>query len=333
MANADDIISLCNQALYLLGAKTITALDQGTKEANLCNNLYDFNRRNLLRSHLWNFAIMRGELAEYNLLLNGNMEDGSLTTLSDWTAASDATLHRHSTAPYAGTYCMEINGGSLANPYAYQHKATIREFEQLSFDVHVKAGTEATYKIQIYDVTNGVYINDDYDTENEATTSWAAIDTIDFDVPKDCEAIRVILMQIAAGAAGTTIFFDNAKLTYNQWGYEYGYELPGACLRVIQMEDLSYEFKIERGILFTDESECKIMYIYDEETVATFDKLFYDALVAKLAWDMAWPLTHSNTFTETAAKRFELTIGQAKSIDGQEGTPPEFEADTWLDAR
>jgi len=332
MSNTDDIISLCNQALYLLGANVITALDQGTKEANLCNALYDFNRRNLLRSHLWNFAIMRGELAEYNLLLNGNMEAGSSTVLESWTAGSDATLHRHSTLPYAGTYCLEINGGSLANPYAYQD-ITVREFDEMSLNFYVKAGTEATYKIHIYDVTNGAYINSDYDTEIEATTSWAAGTEIDFDVPKDCTSIRIILMQIAAGAAGTTIFFDNVTVTHDQWGYEYGYELPGACLRVIQLEDLSYEFKIERGILFTDESECKIMYIYDEETVATFDKLFYDALVAKLAWDMAWPLTHSTSFTEAAQKRFDLTIGEARSIDGQEGTPPEFESDTWLDAR
>lgn len=327
MANSDDIISLCNEALYLLGAKVITALDQGTKEANLCNALYAVNRQRLLRSHLWNFAINKAELEEYNLLTNGLFEIDDPP--DSWTAGSDADLDRHATAPYAGDYCLEINGGSLANPYAYQ-AITVREFEELSLSVYVKAGTGTGYQIKVYDVTNSVYI--DAGTSSTATTSWAE-ETVNFNVPEGCTSIQIQLYHIMTGGAGTTLFYDNAKVTYDQWGYEYGYELPTACLRVLQMEYLSYEFKIERGLLFTDEEEAKISYIYDEETVATFDKLFYDALVAKLAWDMCWPLTHSATLTKQKEDTFKEIISEARSVDGQEGTPPEFEADTWLNAR
>ena len=326
MANADDIITLCNQALYLLGAKPITALDQGTQEANLCNAFYAAERRNLLRGHLWNFAINRAELAEYNLLTNGLFEVGAPP--DDWTAGSDAALSRND-VPYAGSYCIQIVPGSLANPYAYQ-AVTVREFEELSLSVYVKAGTGTGYQVKVYDVTNGVYIS--AGTSSTATTSWVEV-TVDFDVPSGCESIQIQLFHIATGGAGTTLFYDDAKLTHNQWGYEYGYELPSGCLRVIQMEDLSYEFKIERGLLFTDESECKIMYIYNEETVETFDKLFYKALVDKLAWLMCWTLTHSATFTKQMQDNFEKSLSEARSTDGQEGTPPEFEVDTWLDAR
>lgn len=329
MANADDIITLCNQALYLLGANPITALDQGTQEANLCNAFYAAERQNLLRGHLWNFAINRAILSEYNLLLNPLFELGSEPPES-WILGNTANLDRHATAPYAGTYCLEINENTDDDPYAYQ-AVTVKEFEKYALEVYVKAGTEATYKVAVYDMTNSAYI--DAGTEAEATASWAIYEATDFTIPKDCTSIQIRLFQIAASGAGTTLFYDNAKLTHADWGYTHAYELPGDCLRTLQMEDLSYEFKIERGLLFTDESTAEILYIADEETVATFDKSFYKALVDKLAWLMCWPLTHSATFTKQMQDNFEKSSSEARSTDGQEGTPPEFEANTWLDAR
>ena len=189
MANADDIIALCNQSLYLLGAKVITALDQGTQEANLCNQFYDSERKKLLRRHPWNFAIHRAVLSEYNALLNPGFELGSEPPES-WTLGNTANLDRHATAPYAGTYCLEINENTDDDPYAYQ-AVTVKEFEKYALEVYVKAGTEATYKVAIYDVTNSAYI--DAGTNAEATTSWAKHEATDFTIPKDCTSIQIQL--------------------------------------------------------------------------------------------------------------------------------------------
>lgn len=56
-------VQICNRALIRLGADTITALTEDTKEGRLCNILYDQLRKALLRSHPWNFAIGRAALA------------------------------------------------------------------------------------------------------------------------------------------------------------------------------------------------------------------------------------------------------------------------------
>lgn len=56
MANKIDI---CNSALDKLGAESISSFSDGTKAANLCARNYDKLRRKLLRSHWWNFAIVR----------------------------------------------------------------------------------------------------------------------------------------------------------------------------------------------------------------------------------------------------------------------------------
>ena len=57
------VVDICNRALIKIGADTITSLDEQTKEARLCNTLYDMIRKELLRSHPWNFAIKRLVLA------------------------------------------------------------------------------------------------------------------------------------------------------------------------------------------------------------------------------------------------------------------------------
>ena len=57
-------VDLCNRALDLLGAANITSLTENSKEARLCNGNFDDVRDAVLRSHPWNIAITRRELAK-----------------------------------------------------------------------------------------------------------------------------------------------------------------------------------------------------------------------------------------------------------------------------
>lgn len=59
-----DVTGLCNSALAKVGAARITALDEGSKNANLCAELYERCRDDLLRAHSWNFATARAKLAK-----------------------------------------------------------------------------------------------------------------------------------------------------------------------------------------------------------------------------------------------------------------------------
>lgn len=56
-------VSICSNALLLLGAQTINSLDEGSDRASLASNLYDSTRDSLLRSHPWNCAVKRVILA------------------------------------------------------------------------------------------------------------------------------------------------------------------------------------------------------------------------------------------------------------------------------
>lgn len=55
---------ICNSALSKIGAQPIVSLTEGTENANRCNEQYGKLRDNLLRSHIWNFAIKRVKLAQ-----------------------------------------------------------------------------------------------------------------------------------------------------------------------------------------------------------------------------------------------------------------------------
>ena len=57
------VVDICNEAMDLLGAATITALTENSKEARLCNRRFETVRDAVLRSHPWNVAISRATLA------------------------------------------------------------------------------------------------------------------------------------------------------------------------------------------------------------------------------------------------------------------------------
>lgn len=56
-------VSICSNALLLLGAKPISSLSQAGDHATLCSNLYDSVRDDILRLHSWNCATKRVILA------------------------------------------------------------------------------------------------------------------------------------------------------------------------------------------------------------------------------------------------------------------------------
>jgi hypothetical protein len=62
MAAATEV-SICSNALLLLGANPINALDENTERARLASNLFPMVRDYVLRRHPWNCAIKRVALA------------------------------------------------------------------------------------------------------------------------------------------------------------------------------------------------------------------------------------------------------------------------------
>ena len=58
------VVDMCNSALNLLGASTISALTDDSKNARLCNQRYEPVRNRVFRSHAWNCLTKRVQLAQ-----------------------------------------------------------------------------------------------------------------------------------------------------------------------------------------------------------------------------------------------------------------------------
>ena len=56
-------ISLCSQALLLLGADTIASFDEGSLESTVASNLYEDTVRDILTKTRWRFASKKMELS------------------------------------------------------------------------------------------------------------------------------------------------------------------------------------------------------------------------------------------------------------------------------
>lgn len=135
-----------------------------------------------------------------------------------------------------------------------------------------------------------------------------------------------------------------AELTANAsaptWGYANAYDLPGDpdhCLRVLAVEgedEQAGRWTVEgRQILSNLSSPIRIVYLRRISDPAETDPLFREALSARLARELAEPLGKSTSLQQAMAELYEAKLREARSADGQEGTPAILEAETWLSAR
>lgn len=120
----------------------------------------------------------------------------------------------------------------------------------------------------------------------------------------------------------------------NVWDYDYVYQLPNDCLRVIQTNLCDDDaWAIEDRYLLCNVSEVKIRYIKKVTDVAKFDDNFCEVLAWALAADIVYALTQSTSREENAKSIYEKMLMEARSFNAQQGSVQRVVADDWLNAR
>jgi hypothetical protein len=194
------VVDICNEAMDLLGAATITSLTENSKEARLCNRRFDTVRDQVLRSHPWNCAITR------------------------------ATLAKDATAPAFG--------------FSSQ-----------------------------------------------------------FTLPTNPYCLRVLS-------------FWNATVNSDVAAY-----------------DSTAMFKVEGRKILTNQSECKIVYVFRQEDTEQFDSLLSSTIAHKLAAETAYAITGSNGVASNMFALYEQQVRLARSMDAMEGYPDKIQADDFVNIR
>lgn len=110
------------------------------------------------------------------------------------------------------------------------------------------------------------------------------------------------------------------------------------CLRVLKMEFDDFKFKIENlagegRVLLTDQGTANILYIAKITDTTLFDAIFVDTLTAKLAAELAYPVTNSTSLQTQMERLYKLKLTEARSIDSTEGFIDDIISDTFTDFR
>lgn len=133
--------------------------------------------------------------------------------------------------------------------------------------------------------------------------------------------------RVALTESSTDVVWEDDLMTV-------AYDLPSDFL---QLNFTNYEsalVKIEGTQLLSDTSTLKIKYTYEVTDTTQFKPKFIEAFVAKLAAELAFPITNKSTLAERLFKvYYDKKLPQAISIDSQQGTPNKPFQDEWLGAR
>jgi hypothetical protein len=115
--------------------------------------------------------------------------------------------------------------------------------------------------------------------------------------------------------------------------YAYAYQLPNDCLRVLNVQDPSIEFKIEGRQLITDEPVIQIKYVFKNIDPTQYDPAFCEAFSARLAAELAYVITQNVALSQNLYGLYKELLTQARTMDAQEGTPEAIIVDDWLTSR
>ena len=115
--------------------------------------------------------------------------------------------------------------------------------------------------------------------------------------------------------------------------YDFQFQLPADCLRVLKTDDEFDIFKIEGRQLLSNNAIVKILYTSRVEDTTQFDSLFTETLSLMIGSKLAFNLSDNNGLSQTLFGKAQAKIKHAKSMDGQEGIVDVVEADTWLNSR
>jgi hypothetical protein len=123
------------------------------------------------------------------------------------------------------------------------------------------------------------------------------------------------------------------------FGFAKRYLLPPDCLRILPTNGqdgtpIQDDFQIEGRYLMTDSgSPINLVYLKQVTDEETFDDLFVELLIARIAMDVSEKVTQSNKKKEDAVRHYKEVQKEARRINAFERPPQKPPVDSWLNAR
>ena len=97
--------------------------------------------------------------------------------------------------------------------------------------------------------------------------------------------------------------------------------------------DSNVMFKIEGRKVLSNEGTCNIIYIGRVTDTEQYDSLLNKAISARLAAEIAYNITGSNSVSQGMIAIYEDRLKEAKGVDSMEGFPEQPQADDFTNIR
>ena len=141
--------------------------------------------------------------------------------------------------------------------------------------------------------------------------------------PWNCCTKRVVLSPLSEQPAFT-------------WRYQFA--LPNGWLRTLQVgyDGDQFDYLLEGGRILANTNVLPLVYIVDSPESA-WDDLLVDVMVKRMEMDLAYPVTKSTSLRDTLTAEFTRrgtgVLARAKSVDGQENPPEDWNDSPFIAVR
>ena len=155
------VVNICNSALNLIGASTISALTEDTKNARLCNQRYEPVRNRVFRSHNWNCLIKRVQLA-------ANSTDPVIEFDKSYALPSDCLrvlkIHNGTTDSIASNLDYKIEGKNIVTDETTVYIVYIAlDTDPNNYDVYLREAISHQLAADLaYAITNNATLSNNY---------------------------------------------------------------------------------------------------------------------------------------------------------------------------
>jgi hypothetical protein len=105
------------------------------------------------------------------------------------------------------------------------------------------------------------------------------------------------------------------------WAYQFTLPTDPFCLRVLRLDHLDIDHRVEGRKIVTDESTINLVYIARITDPNVFDTLLVEAISARLAADVSFTLSQSTSLTQSMYALYDTKLKEARFVDATEGTP------------
>lgn len=119
-----------------------------------------------------------------------------------------------------------------------------------------------------------------------------------------------------------------------EWGFTYRFPFRENHLRLLEVRDLrNDEYEVEDRAILSNATALYVRYIERVDDPNSYDAICFDAMAARLAFELCEALTQSNTKKDALWQEYKDTLIRACSVDAQENPPRDYTEDDWIAVR